>query len=75
MRVTQKQVNKAILDEALSSWEALNNLMKTAQEELCQVLLKAELAGRRRLMFVLRIYSRLNRVRAARERQELREKL
>ena len=60
---------------ALSSWTALNDAMREADEALCQLLLKEELKGRKRKQFVLRIHSRLNRVRADRERLELEAKL
>ena len=60
---------------ALSSWTALNDAMREADEALCQLLLKEELKGKKRKQFVLRIHSRLNRVRADRERLELEAKL
>lgn len=64
----------AIKDEALKTWVALNAELTTANEDRCNDLLKKELAGRRRLAFMLRIHSRLNKERADRERQELTEK-
>jgi hypothetical protein len=56
---------------ALTSWVSLNDDLRTADEARCRELLEAEQKGRCRTMFIRRIYSRLNRVRAARERQEL----
>lgn len=61
--------------EILKTWENLNSFVITAGENDCRELLRAELAGKRRSQFAMRIYSRLNRVRAARERGELRSKL
>lgn len=58
----------------LRTWLLLNDAMQEADEAECLRLLKAELKGRRRKQFLLRIHSRLNKVRADRERVELREK-
>lgn len=56
----------------LISWEALNDaIMKAETEEECAKLLKQELRGRKRKQFALRIHSRLNKLRAARERVEI----
>jgi hypothetical protein len=56
---------------ALRSWTALNDAVRDADEDTCRALLKEELGGRKRKQFVKRIYSRLNKVRADRERAEL----
>ena len=58
-------------DETLSTWDLLNEVVRVADEATCRRLLKAEMAGKRRQQFVLRIHSRLNRMRAAKERQDL----
>ena len=58
----------------LRTWLLLNDAMQEADEAECQRLLKAELKGKRRKLFLLRIHSRLNKVRADRERAELRGK-
>lgn len=64
------------LDFALSGWPALNTVMKTLESEgECTELIERELANLRRERFVFRIHSRLNRIRAARERKELKERL
>lgn len=56
-------------------WEQLNKrLMKLSKSEPCEALLKAELAGPRRVRYVLRIHSRLNRLRALEERTRLTKK-
>ena len=56
---------------ALADWISLNSFIAGADEAACRELLDAELQGKRRKMFVLRIHSRLNKVRADRERIEL----
>ena len=58
----------------LRTWLLLNDAMQEADEAECQRLLKVELKGKRRKLFLLRIHSRLNKVRADRERAELRGK-
>lgn len=55
-------------DAALKSWAALNEALKKADEGRCLRLLKLERGGKRRQQFMLRIQSRLNRVRAYHER-------
>ena len=60
-----------ITEPRLKSWIALNDAMRDADEALCKTLLDAEVRGRRRKQFMKRIHSRMNRVRAARERAEL----
>ncbi len=53
----------------LANWKKLNNIISTIDdEEFCKLLLKMELKGRRRGMFVFRIHSRMNKLRANRER-------
>lgn len=58
-------------DEVLSTWDGLNSAIRGAGEETCLRLLKLELRGKARPTFVLRIHSRLNKIRADRERLEL----
>lgn len=66
---------KRITNDDLVSWNALNaKLMKSTEKE-SEALLKEELAGRKRTMFVKRIHSRINKLRAIRERAELEAKL
>lgn len=64
-----------ILNPALKSWIALNNKLRRANEQDCQALLKEEFRGRKRKQFISRIHSRLNKVRANRERAELKKKM
>jgi hypothetical protein len=62
---------KKINHPDLSSWENLNDALRDADEVFCKKLLKLEQEGRRRKQFLLRIHSRLNKVRADAERAEL----
>ena len=59
---------------ALRSWVSLNDAIRKADEDRCNDLLQEELAGRRRRQFIMRIHSRINKVRADRERLELADK-
>lgn len=61
--------------DALSTWEKLNATLMSGDESDARVLLRAEMAGRKRKQFMLRIHSRLNYLRACRERQEIMEGL
>lgn len=63
---------RAITNPALTTWDNLNEfVMETNDEAVLQKLLKEELKGRRRAQFVKRIHSRINKLRADRERLEL----
>lgn len=64
-------MKKPVKNENLQTWVALNNALRDADEKLCMQLLKEEKAGRQRRQFLLRIHSRLNKVRADREREQL----
>ncbi len=56
----------------LDSWVDLNDaLMAVTDEKELTRLLAAEQRGRNRTTFIKRIHSRLNKVRADRERREL----
>lgn len=57
--------------KALSTWIFLNEYIIDADEETCKVLLEEEISGRGRKSFIRRIHSRLNRVRADKERKKL----
>ena len=56
---------------SLTSWNELNDYLRDASEDECKDLIKVEMAGKNRPTFLRRIHSRLNRVRAERERKEL----
>lgn len=60
-----------ITNNALLSWERLNDALRDADVATCNMLLKEELDGRRRRKFISRIHSRLNKARADAEREEL----
>lgn len=66
---------KEIKNEALRTWVALNDALMMSDEKACRKLLDEELKGRKRRMFILRIHSRINKVRADRERMELEKRL
>ena len=57
----------------LQSWLALQPYLMTCDEDACEALLKEELEGRKRYGFLRRIHSRINRLRAERERAEINE--
>lgn len=57
------------------NWTTLNDTLRGADEKICRQLLAAELRGPRRAQFVRRIHSRINKVRADRERVELLRRL
>lgn len=60
------------LSPELVSWIALNDaVMATTDERALHRLLVQEQGGKRRKQFMARIHSRLNKVRADRERAEL----
>jgi hypothetical protein len=61
--------------DALTTWELLNTALLWATEQDCRALINKEMKGRRRRQFLLRIHSRLNRIRAERERVEILEAL
>jgi len=58
-------------EDPLATWINLNDALRQADEKTCVQLMIDEQQGRRRKMFLLRIHSRLNLVRAQRERQAL----
>jgi hypothetical protein len=69
-----KKTAKPDPDILLGSWKMLNNVLTSIDDEnFCQQLIDLELKGKRRGMFVFRIHSRFNRLRAARERREFME--
>ena len=64
-------MKKPMMNPSPQSWLALNDVLRNADESVCQALMKEELKGRKRKQFIKRIHSRLNKVRADRERMEL----
>ena len=63
--------NSSASSDCLSTWNSLNAFLSMASEQNCHELLHLEKRGKCRLTFLLRIHSRLNKVRADRERREL----
>ena len=59
------------MQEHLSNWRALCKFIRTAGEEDCLSLLNFEKRGKARVGFLRRIHSRLNKLRADRERVDL----
>lgn len=64
-------MKKPVTNPNLKTWVALNDYLRSANEVACDNLLNEELNGRKRSQFLRRIHSRLNKVRADRERLEL----
>lgn len=56
---------------ALASWVALNEALMTGDLTLATQLLEAERQGKARKQFMLRIHSRVNKLRADAERAAL----
>jgi superfamily I DNA and RNA helicase len=59
----------------LASWIALNEALMNGDLALAERLLKEESKGKKRKMFLLRIHSRINRLRATNERAALMKKV
>ena len=59
------------MSDPLENWMSLTTAVSDMGENECQVLLKREKAFKRRRMFMLRIHSRINKIRAERERTEI----
>lgn len=64
-------IKPKIVNEVLKSWVNLNDELQTCDEESAISLLNQEKKGRARKQFMLRIHSRVNKLRAERERTEL----
>ena len=65
-------MRKADIDKALATWMVLNEVvMSLTDEQDLEQMLATERTGRQRKMFLLRIHSRLNKLRAGRERKEI----
>lgn len=58
----------------LKTWIGLNKALMAGGLELAERLLAEEEAGRRRKQFMLRLHSRINKLRYAAERIKLRKK-
>ena len=60
---------------ASKDWKVLNDFLRTCDEAGALQKLKEEKRGQKRETFMLRIHSRLNKLRADRERNELQKKV
>lgn len=60
---------------ASKDWKVLNDFLRTCDEKGAQKKLREEQKGPQRETFLLRIHSRLNKLRADRERNELQKKV
>lgn len=56
------------IEQMTSTWQVLNLALLNADEQLANQMLDAEKAGKKRTRFMLRIHSRINKLRADRER-------
>lgn len=54
------------------TWRDINAELSEANEQRCKELLDEERSGENRQLFVIRIYGRYAKLRAQRERRELR---
>lgn len=62
---------KVATQDMLKNWASLNDALMNGDEKLARLLLGMEQAGEKRITFVNRIYSRINKLRADREREAL----
>lgn len=67
----KSQLSKKQISETLSNWVACNEFLKTCSEEDAIALLAAEQQGKRRVQYLMRVHSKMNKERARRERSEL----
>lgn len=59
-------------ESVLKNWTTLNQALRTADEDYCDILMRQETMGKARKQFLFRIHSRLNKVRADQERERIR---
>ena len=71
MPKTKPYNNITPLKDALASWPACNEFLRTATELEAANMLKMEKAGKKRVQYMMRIFSRFNSERANRERREM----
>lgn len=64
--------NRTRVLEALKNWANLKTILMEEDEDFAVRCLRAELNGKHRKEFVRRIHGRINRLRAIRERKEMR---
>jgi hypothetical protein len=59
------------LAKHMANWTTCNEFLRDATEDQAAAALKFEQQNKKRLQYLLRIHSRMNKVRAERERAEL----
>jgi hypothetical protein len=59
------------MKEAFSTWRELNEVLLNSTEKDCNKLLESEKSGEKRIRVMLRIHSRMNKMRAENERKHL----
>lgn len=59
------------IEKTLRNWSTLNAVIVDADLKTSEELLAGEVAGKNRKQFVLRIHSRINRLRAHLERENI----
>ena len=65
-----------IQDPSTLSWLELNvHVMSLNTQTACNMLFDRELAGKARIKYLLRIHSRMNKIRADAEREVIREQV
>lgn len=64
-------MKKAITNPALETWLKLQDYLMQAELGACEQLYAEELRGRKRGQFLKRIHSRINKLRAIKERAEI----
>jgi hypothetical protein len=62
---------KKDIEQALKTWPGCNDFLRAATEKEAELMLKIEQENKRRVQYLLRIYSRFNSMRAKRERATL----
>jgi hypothetical protein len=59
------------IEKALRTWHTLQDALRDCTEDYAKLLLRAEILNQNRPFMLKRIHSRINRLRAKREREEL----
>lgn len=62
---------KAKQSPELDSWNGLNEAIMSSDIKMAERLLDEEKKGRKRKQFMLRLHSRINKLRADREREDI----
>jgi Trp operon repressor len=68
-------MDNPVIAAALSSWADLNKILSMLREDQVKEMMEIELANRRRKDIVERLHQRYSKLRTARERKEIEERL